>query len=210
MKDAKLNKDDITEVLLVGGMTRMPLVQKTVKEFFGKEPQKGVNPDEVVALGAAVQGGVLAGDVKDITLLDVTPLSLGIETAGEVMTVLIPRNTTIPVEKVEDRFTTYADNQTAVDIRVLQGERPMAKDNKELGIFRLDGIPPAPRGVPRIEVTFKIDANGILQVSAKDKATGKKMILQLNQLLDFLRKRYRRWLMKPNHTHQKTKRKETC
>lgn len=174
LKDAKLSKDDITEVLLVGGMTRMPLVQKTVKEFFGKEPQKGVNPDEVVALGAAVQGGVLAGDVKDITLLDVTPLSLGIETAGEVMTVLIPRNTTIPVEKIEDRFTTYADNQTAVDIRVLQGERPMAKDNKELGIFRLDGIPPAPRGVPRIEVTFKIDANGILQVSAKDKATGKK------------------------------------
>lgn len=174
LKDAKLNKSDITEVLLVGGMTRMPLVQKTVKDFFEKEPQKGVNPDEVVALGAAVQGGVLAGDVKDITLLDVTPLSLGIETAGEVMTVLIPRNTTIPVEKVEDRFTTYADNQTAVDIRVLQGERPMAKDNKELGIFRLDDIPPAPRGVPRIEVTFKIDANGILQVSAKDKATGKK------------------------------------
>ena len=174
LKDAKLKKEDITEVLLVGGMTRMPLVQKTVKEFFGKEPQKSVNPDEVVALGAAVQGGVLAGDVKDITLLDVTPLSLGIETAGEVMTVLIPRNTTIPVEKVEDRFTTYADNQTAVDIRVLQGERPMAKDNKELGIFKLDGIPPAPRGVPRIEVTFKIDANGILQVSAKDKATGKK------------------------------------
>ncbi|MBN1374392.1 molecular chaperone DnaK [Candidatus Dojkabacteria bacterium] len=173
LADAKLKASDVGEVLLVGGMTRMPLVQKTVKEFFEKEPQKGVNPDEVVGMGAAVQAGVLAGDVSDVTLLDVTPLSLGIETAGGVMTVLIPRNTTIPTEKKEDRFTTYADNQTAVDIRVLQGERPMAADNKELGIFRLEGIPPAPRGVPRIEVSFKIDANGILSVTAKDQATGK-------------------------------------
>lgn len=173
LADAGLKASDINEVLLVGGMTRMPLVQKTVKELFVKEPNKGVNPDEAVALGAAIQAGVLAGDVKDITLLDVTPLSLGIETAGGVMTVLIPRNTTIPTEKNEDRFTTYDDNQTAVDIRVLQGERPMAGDNKELGVFRLEGIPPAPRGVPRIEVSLKIDANGILNVSAKDKATGK-------------------------------------
>jgi molecular chaperone DnaK len=174
LDDADLSEDDIDKVLLVGGMTRMPLIQNTVKDFFGKEGEKNINPDEVVGQGAAVQAGVLGGDVKDVTLLDVTPLSLGIETAGEVMTTLIPRNTTIPAEKTEDRFTTYADNQTAVDIKVLQGERPMAKDNKELGVFRLEGIPPAPRGVPRIEVTFKIDANGILNVTAKDKGTGKK------------------------------------
>lgn len=173
LKDAKLEAKDIDEVVLVGGMTRMPLVQETVKKIFGKEPHKGVNPDEVVAMGAAIQAGVLAGDVADITLLDVTPLSLGIETAGGVMTVLIPRNTTIPVTKEEDRFTTYADSQTAVDVRILQGERPMAEDNKQLGLFRLDGIAPAPRGVPRISVKLDIDANGLLNVSAKDMATGK-------------------------------------
>lgn len=179
LKDANLKASDIDEVILVGGMTRMPLVQRKVQEFFGKEPHKGVNPDEVVAMGAAVQAGVLEGDVTDITLLDVTPLSLGIETAGGVMTVLIPRNTTIPVTKEEDRFTTYEDNQTAVDIKVLQGERPMAGDNKELGVFRLDGIPSAPRGVPRISVKLDIDANGILNVSATDKATGKEQSITI-------------------------------
>lgn len=179
LKDADLKPSDIDEVILVGGMTRMPLVQKKGRGFFGKEANKGVNPDEVVAMGAAIQAGVLAGDVSDITLLDVTPLSLGIETAGGVMTALIPRNTTIPVTKKEDRFTTYSDNQTAVDVRVLQGERPMAGDNKELGLFRLEGIPPAPRGVPRIEVSFDIDANGILNVSAKDKASGKEQSITI-------------------------------
>lgn len=176
ISDAGVKKSNISEVILVGGMTRMPLIQKTVKEIFGKEPNKSINPDEAVGVGAAIQAGVLAGDVKGITLLDVTPLSLGIETAGLAggeMTVLVPRNTTIPVEKIEDRFTTYSDNQTEVEIKVLQGERPMASQNKVLGVFHLHGIPPAPRGVPRIEVTFKIDANGILNVSAKDKATGK-------------------------------------
>ena len=157
----------------------MPLVQKKVKEFFGKDPNQSVNPDEVVAVGAAVQAGVLGGDVSDITLLDVTPLTLGIETAGGVMTPLIPRNTTIPTTKMDDRFTTYADNQTAVDVRILQGERPMSKDNKELGLFRLDGIPPAPRGVPRIEINFDIDANGLLNVTAKDKATGKEQSITI-------------------------------
>jgi molecular chaperone DnaK len=179
LKDAKLEAKDIDEVVLVGGMTRMPLVQETVKKVFGKEPHKGVNPDEVVAMGAAIQAGVLAGDVADITLLDVTPLSLGIETAGGVMTVLIPRNTTVPVTKEEDRFTTYADNQTAVDVRVLQGERPMSDDNKQLGLFRLDGIAPAPRGVPRVSVKLDIDANGILNVSAKDVATGKEQSITI-------------------------------
>jgi molecular chaperone DnaK len=173
LKDAKLKVDDVDEVLLVGGMTRMPAIQKKVKDFFGKEPNKSVNPDEVVAIGAAIQAGVLGGDVKDITLLDVTPLSLGLETLGGVMTKLIDRNTTIPVEK-KQIFSTAADNQPAVEIHILQGEREMAEDNKTLGKFILDGIPPAPRGVPQIEVTFAIDANGILNVSAKDLATNKK------------------------------------
>ena len=172
LRDAKLSKDQIDEVVLVGGSTRMPMIQDLVRRLTGKEPHKGVNPDEVVAVGAAIQAGVLAGEVKDILLLDVTPLSLGVETLGGVMTVLIPRNTTIPTRKSEI-FTTAEDNQTAVDIRVYQGERPMARDNMLLGQFRLEGIPPAPRGVPQIEVTFDIDANGILHVSAKDLATGK-------------------------------------
>ncbi len=172
MKDAGVTPADIDEVILVGGSTRVPLVQQIVKEIFGREPRKDINPDEAVALGAAVQAGVLTGEVKDILLLDVTPLSLGIETLGGVMTVLIPRNTTIPTRKTEI-FTTAADNQTSVEIHVLQGERPLAKDNRTLARFILDGIPPAPRGVPKIEVTFDIDANGILHVSAKDLATGK-------------------------------------
>ncbi|MEI8072751.1 MAG: molecular chaperone DnaK [Candidatus Saccharibacteria bacterium] len=172
LKDAKLKKEDINEIILVGGMTRMPLVQKKVEEFFGKKPLQGVNPDEVVAIGAAIQGGVLGGDVKDVLLLDVTPLSLGIETMGSVSTKLIERNTTIPTSKSQT-FSTAADNQTSVEINVLQGEREMASDNKSLGRFTLDGIPPAPRGVPQIEVSFNIDANGIVNVSAKDKATGK-------------------------------------
>ncbi len=172
LKDAGYDKGAINEVILVGGMTRMPLVQKKVEEFFGKKPLQGVNPDEVVAIGAAIQGGVLGGDVKDVLLLDVTPLSLGIETMGSVMTKLIERNTTIPTSKTQV-FSTAADNQPSVEIVVLQGEREMAADNKVLGRFILDGIPPAPRGVPQIEVSYNIDANGIVSVSAKDKATGK-------------------------------------
>ncbi len=172
LKDAGVKADDIDEVVLVGGQTRMPAIQKLVEEVFGKEPHKGVNPDEVVAIGAAVQGGVLAGDVKDVLLLDVTPLSLGIETLGGVMTRLIDRNTTIPTRKSEV-FSTAADNQTSVEVHVLQGERDMARDNRTLGRFHLVGIPPAPRGVPQVEVTFDIDANGILNVSAKDRGTGK-------------------------------------
>ncbi len=173
LADAKKNKKDIHEVILVGGSTRIPLVQQKVKEFFEREPHKGVNPDEVVALGAAVQAGVLSGEVKDILLLDVTPLSLGIETLGGVMTVLIPRNTTIPTRKSEV-FSTASDSQPSVEVHVLQGERPMSRDNRTLGKFNLDGIPPAPRGVPQIEVTFDLDANGILNVSAIDKATSRK------------------------------------
>lgn len=172
LKDANLNASDVNEVVLVGGATRMPMVQDLVRSITKKEPHKGVNPDEVVAVGAAIQAGVLAGEVKDVLLLDVTPLSLGLETLGGVMTVLIERNTTIPVKKTEV-FSTAEDNQTAVDVHILQGERPMVNDNMSLGRFRLDGIPPAPRGVPQVEVTFDIDANGILNVSARDKATGK-------------------------------------
>jgi molecular chaperone DnaK len=180
LKDAGVSKDEIDDIVMVGGMTRMPMVQKKVKEFFGKEPHKGVNPDEVVAIGAAIQGAVLAGDssVSDITLLDVTPLTLGLETYGGVRTPLIERNTTIPAEKSQI-FSTAADNQTSVEIHILQGEREMAKDNKTLGRFMLDGIPPAPRGVPQVEVTFKIDANGILNVSAKDKATNKEQSITI-------------------------------
>jgi molecular chaperone DnaK len=172
LKDAGLDANKIDEVVLVGGQTRMPKIQQIVKDFFGKEPHKGVNPDEVVAVGAAIQGGVLAGDVKDLLLLDVTPLSLGVETLGGVMTRLIDRNTTIPVKKSEV-FSTAADGQTSVEIKVLQGEREMAGDNKLLGLFSLVGIPPAPRGMPQVEVTFDIDANGILHVTAKDRGTGK-------------------------------------
>jgi len=178
LADAHLSVDQIDEVVLVGGMTRMPKVQETVRKLFGKEPHKGVNPDEVVAVGAAIQGGVLAGDVKDILLLDVTPLSLGIETLSGVFTKLIERNTTIPTRKSEI-FTTAENSQTSVEIHVLQGERPMAIDNKTIGRFHLDGIPPAPRGMPQIEVAFDIDANGILNVSAKDKATGKQQSIRI-------------------------------
>ena len=178
LKDAGLDPKQIDEVILVGGQTRMPKVQEIVKEFFGKEPHKGVNPDEVVAIGAAIQGGVLAGEVKDVLLLDVTPLSLGIETLGGVTTVLIGRNTTIPTKKSEV-FSTAEDNQTTVEIHVLQGERQMANDNRTIGKFQLTGIPPAPRGMPQVEVTFDIDANGILHVSAKDKATGKEQKIRI-------------------------------
>jgi molecular chaperone DnaK len=178
LKDAKISKSEIDQVILVGGSTRIPKIQEAVKEFYGKDASKGVNPDEVVAIGAAIQGGVLAGDVKDVILLDVTPLSLGIETLGGVMTKLIDANTTIPTSKKET-FSTAADNQTSVEIHVLQGERAKAADNRTLGKFHLDGIPPAPRGVPQVEVTFDIDANGVLNVSAKDNASGKEQTIRI-------------------------------
>jgi molecular chaperone DnaK len=178
LADAGIDASKIDEVVLVGGSTRIPRVQAIVKELFGKEPHKGVNPDEVVAIGAAIQAGVLAGEVKDLLLLDVTPLSLGIETLGGVMTTLIQRNTTIPTRKSET-FSTAADNQTSVEVHVLQGERPMARDNRTLGRFHLSGLPSAPRGVPQIEVTFDIDANGIVNVSAKDKGTGKEQQIRI-------------------------------
>jgi molecular chaperone DnaK len=178
LKDAGISEKEIDELVLVGGMTRMPKVVETARQLIGKEPHKGVNPDEVVAIGAAIQGGVLKGDVKDVLLLDVAPLTLAIETAGGVATPMITRNTTIPTRK-QQIFSTYGDNQPGVEIVVLQGERPMSKDNKTLGTFKLDGIPPAPRGTPQIEVTFDIDANGILHVSAKDLGTGKEQKISI-------------------------------
>jgi molecular chaperone DnaK len=178
LKDAGMKPADVDEVILVGGSTRIPAIQATVEKIFGKSPSKGVNPDEVVAVGAAIQGGVLTGEVKDVLLLDVTPLSLGIETLGAVMTRLIESNTTIPTKKTET-FTTAADNQPSVEIHVLQGERPMSQGNKTIGKFHLDGIPPSPRGLPQIEVTFDIDANGILNVAAKDKGTGKEQSIRI-------------------------------
>jgi molecular chaperone DnaK len=178
MKEAGLEPKDVNEIVLVGGQTRMPKIQEEVKKYFGKEPNKEVNPDEVVAIGAAVQGGIMQGEVRDVLLLDVTPLSLGIETFGGVNTILISKNTTVPTAKTQV-FSTAADSQTSVEVHVLQGERPMAQDNKTLGRFILDGIPPAPRGTPQVEVSFDIDANGILNVSAKDKATGKTQSIKI-------------------------------
>ncbi|MBE7416074.1 MAG: molecular chaperone DnaK [Deltaproteobacteria bacterium] len=209
LRDAGLSPSDIDEVVLVGGMTRMPAITKLVKEFFGKEPHKGVNPDEVVAIGAAIQGAVLAGEVKDVVLLDVTPLSLGVETLGGVMTTLITRNTTIPARKKET-FTTAADNQTQVEIHVLQGERPMARDNRTLGRFNLVGIPPAPRGVPQVEVAFDIDANGILHVSAKDMASGKEQKITITASSGLAKDEVEKMVKEAeSHADEDKKRKET-
>ncbi len=208
LKDAGLSPSDVDKVILVGGSTRIPAVQEAIKELTGKEPSKGVNPDEVVAMGAAIQGGVLSGEVKDVVLLDVTPLSLGIETLGGVFTTLIERNTTIPTEKSQI-FSTAADNQTVVDIHVLQGERPMAKDNKTLGRFQLQDIPPAPRGVPQIEVTFKIDANGIVNVSAQDKATGKSKDITIQSSSGLTEEEIQRMIREAEeHAEEDQKRKE--
>ncbi len=208
LADAGLKPGDIHEVVLVGGMTRMPAIQEAVRKFFGKEPHKGVNPDEVVAIGAAIQGGVLTGDVKDILLLDVTPLTLSIETLGGVATPLIERNTTIPAKKSQI-FSTAADGQTQVEIHVLQGERPMAADNKTLGRFILDGIPPAPRGVPQIEVTFDIDANGILNVSAQDKATGREQSITITASSGLTEQEIQRMIREAEqHASEDAKRRE--
>ena len=206
LQEAKLEPKDIDDIILVGGQTRMPKIQAEVKNLFGKEPHKDINPDEVVAIGAAVQAGIMQGEVKDVLLLDVTPLSLGIETLGGVSTVLIPKNTTIPTAKTQI-FSTAADNQTSVEIHVLQGERPMANDNKSLGRFILDGIPPAPRGVPQIEVTFDIDANGILQVSAKDKATGKVQSIRIEGSCGISKEEVER-MKKEAELHQEEDRKK--
>jgi molecular chaperone DnaK len=210
LKDAGLSASDIDEVILVGGMTRMPAVQARVKKLFGKEPHKGVNPDEVVAIGAAIQAGVLKGEVKDVLLLDVTPLSLGIETLGGVFTKLIERNTTIPTRKSQI-FSTATDNQTAVTIRVYQGEREMAADNKLLGQFDLVGIPPAPRGVPQIEVTFDIDANGIVHVTAKDLGTGKEQSIRITASSGLTEEEIKRMIKEAEmHAAEDKKRRETA
>ena len=208
IKDAKMEPSKIDEVVLVGGQTRMPAVQERVKSFFGKEAHKGINPDEVVAIGAAIQGSILAGEMKDVVLLDVTPLSLGVETLGGVKTSLIERNSTIPTSKSEI-FSTAADNQTSVEIHVLQGERPMAADNKSLGRFLLDGVPPAPRGVPQVEVTFDIDANGILNVTAKEKTTGKEQSIKITGSTGLSKDEVERMQKEAeSHTAEDAKRKE--
>jgi len=206
LKEAKMKPADIEEIILVGGQTRMPKISQAVKDYFGKEPHKDINPDEVVAMGAAIEAGVLQGEVRDILLLDATPLSLGIETLGNVMTVMIPKNTTIPTAHTEI-FSTASDNQTSVDVHVLQGERPMASDNKSLGRFILDGIPPAPRGVPQIEVTFDIDANGILSVTALDKASGKKQSIKIEGSANLTKEEIER-MKKEAEIHQEEDRKK--